>query len=1156
MTDQASSTLSIRAILRDEISKSLVGIRTKLVAVRDDFVKLGADVSPIAGRIAAGFAAVAAVAGFRASITAAKDAANAEARLLSALKGRREELEKIKGVALEIQGNSLFEDDELIAQAATLVAMGNAAGKIPDQLQAAVDVAAQFGLELNETVRAIGLFRSGEFGRLGQKVPILKKLKEEGKLASDGVRVLLEQFGGAAAAQAANDFGTIAKLQNEIGNESERIGDVLAKIQATVLKGILQSVKAIADALETPAGVAIVEGIASVAPQLTIASAAVGALIAGTAAWGLAIKPMLVGLKGVVKFLGSVLALSRAVLVPLAGWAGLILVADQVLSRVLLTQEEIAANGTFLAQAYDSVTGSSEELKDDASDIGAEIALWAAGLKAAFEIGGAALQSFIIEPFRNLSFSGAQESFERRMLEISTEAFDEITRTREDSDKKTLDGQRRRLAMVTLEQRAILDEIAAVKKLRAALGQIDDLREIDPDKLRELLQGADAATADALAEVIRGRIERAVDLGTVDAAKALELIQVIDTAAAERRVELARTAVRLAEEQASQAKDAVVEDAKGLDILKARDASLDEITAAIARQSDLHVEFNEKAQEALEAERELAIASADAAKAQERFAAATKKAADSVVQRAEEARKKLDDTIKRSTDLANTGTISESAAIEQQRQALERFAVVMARVRRELDAIAAKFPELAPEIAQARVELEKLNEGIDTLADTSNDFFGGFVEGLRAGSSQLNDLKELGREVGTDLADSIGEGVVDVFIRGRKTFGEWSRDVLLGIIELTAKFLAFKAITAALGIDSTSGLADGVAANVNVTAANVNVNGGSGGEAVAGVADALTGEEEGGFLSTITDGIGGAFDSIKEFLGFGAGDTAPAAGEESAGFLSSLGSFFGIGEEGSFLSSLTSSITGLFTGSGPLSFIGTALSGLGGALGTGGSALLSGLGTVGSGLAGVLGPALAPLTGGLSALLPAILPAIEPLISGLFSGLTDLLPTLLSGLTSFLPSLLSGGGLFEMLASFAPLLLLAEGGPVPGAWTGKDDRLIGVGGGEYVHPADTTQHYGLRAMDAIRRRLVPRHVLNAWSSGGIASIVSQSGFAEGGAVSRAGAGRRAEGDGQVVRAIIAPTEEGADALFRSGERPLMNFIGKHAKAIKSLLGQA
>lgn len=1258
MAETTTSTLSIRAILRDEISKGLEGIRGRLVGVKDQAVKLGAEFSPVLGKIAAGFAAVAAVAGFQSSIAAARDAVNAEARLLSALKGRREELERIKSVAEQIQNNSLFEDDELIAQAATLVAMGNAASKIPDQLQAAADVAAQFGLELNETVRAIGLFRTGEFGRLGTKVPILQKLKEEGRLATDGVSELLRLFGGAAAAQAANDFGTIAKLEHQIGNEAERIGSVLAKIQASVLRGILSTVQAIADALSSKAGTTIVEIIADAAPQLAVASAAIGAIVAGFVTWAAVGKPVIAAVSTIFKIvtgvggiLGTIVKTVVVVGARLFPWIAILSVVVKLLDGMLFTQEELAEKGGLIARGFQLAKDILAKIADFFSFIVEHASEIGVLLEASFEIAGAAFNRFVATPISDFfksfgevleavgsliantfklaiakgfeagfqlaipsgtnrilrdvlvgqfssiiggetgkiakaidddvsridkALSGAfadtkrsVEDFDADLQRIGSDAFDSIEAIGDAQRKADTDALNRaefRVLSLKSERDGILAEVDALRSLRAAIAQLDDLSAIDPDRLRGLLRTVDDSSGTALAEIVRSRINRAVELGTIDVTKALELIRVLEVSRAERNVELAQKKVDLARLEAESSKGILENALATAETMRAQGATQKEITDFLAKQGDLQAGSIEDQQALLDAERELAVATGDAAKAQERFAEATSKAAGTVLDRAQDARKELDQALKRSAELQKTGAISDATAVDQQRQALERFAAVMVKIRSELDAIKTKFPELGVEVDRVRAKIDDLEEGIQTLDASSDDFVGGFKEGLRQGASQLNDLKELGQETGKTLADALGEGVIDVFVRGRKTFREWVSDVLFGLAELFAKFAAFKAISAALDL-SGQGLADGVAANVNVTAAKVSVNGAGVESATAGVTDALTSDEEGGFLSTITSGISDAFSSIGDFFGFGGGgDTAAVPGEQEAGFLSKLGSFFGIGQEGSFISSITSGIAGLFTGGGPLSFLGTLGSGLVsggsallGGLGTVGSSALSGLGALGTGAMSLLGPALAPLTGGLSALLPAVMPMLSGLLEPLMSGLTSIIPQLLGPLlgsiTSFLPALLGGagfGGLFEGLLSLAPLLLLADGGPVPGPWTGRDDRVIGVGGEEYVHPAKATRYYGLAAMDAIRRRAIPREVFAAWSSGGIASIVAKGGFAEGGAVSRAGAHRRGEGD-QVVRAIIAPTEEGADALFKSGRRPLLDFISAHKSTIKTLL---
>lgn len=62
---------------------------------------------------------------------------------------------------------------------------------------------------------------------------------------------------------------------------------------------------------------------------------------------------------------------------------------------------------------------------------------------------------------------------------------------------------------------------------------------------------------------------------------------------------------------------------------------------------------------------------------------------------------------------------------------------------------------------------------------------------------------------------------------------------------------------------------------------------------------------------------------------------------------------------------------------------------------------------------------------------------------------------------------------------------MAAGGKVLG-WSPHpraDNIPINATAGEFMHPVDTVKHYGVRAMEAIRRKLVPRELLEQFASG-------------------------------------------------------------------------
>ena len=79
----------------------------------------------------------------------------------------------------------------------------------------------------------------------------------------------------------------------------------------------------------------------------------------------------------------------------------------------------------------------------------------------------------------------------------------------------------------------------------------------------------------------------------------------------------------------------------------------------------------------------------------------------------------------------------------------------------------------------------------------------------------------------------------------------------------------------------------------------------------------------------------------------------------------------------------------------------------------------------------------------------------------------------------------------------------ALGGLIPGSSPTKksDDKIVSVTSGEYIHPVDSVQHYGLGIMEAIRQKQIPRALLSNFS---IPALTRDNiAFAAGGLVTKA-----------------------------------------------------
>jgi hypothetical protein len=112
--------------------------------------------------------------------------------------------------------------------------------------------------------------------------------------------------------------------------------------------------------------------------------------------------------------------------------------------------------------------------------------------------------------------------------------------------------------------------------------------------------------------------------------------------------------------------------------------------------------------------------------------------------------------------------------------------------------------------------------------------------------------------------------------------------------------------------------------------------------------------------------------------------------------------------------------------------------------------------------------------------------------------------------------------------------------------------------GEYVHPVNTVKHYGVQAMEAIRRRAVPKSVLAGFASGGPVPAPASMRFANGGSVPGPDDAPATEGgNGASVTNVnlVDPSLMDQYLGTRAGERSVLNVISKNSFQVKQIMEQ-
>lgn len=232
-----------------------------------------------------------------ASLDAFDKQAKAEAQLRTALQGNKDAFESLTTAAQEFQEQTLFSNDDIIAQQAYLASLGLTESKINDVIRASMDLAAGTGQTLAFGVKNLAKTFSGLTGELGESIPALKNLTTEQLKAGEAVDVVAEAFNGQAKAAAEAGLGGVQQLKNSVGDLAKELGKALMPM----VNDLTDRVKVLVDGFKT----------------LTAAQMEMKVKIA---AWTAAIGPLLVGLSAVMtavqKLGGGLKWLARTIIVP------------------------------------------------------------------------------------------------------------------------------------------------------------------------------------------------------------------------------------------------------------------------------------------------------------------------------------------------------------------------------------------------------------------------------------------------------------------------------------------------------------------------------------------------------------------------------------------------------------------------------------------------------------------------------------------------------------------------------------------------------------------------------------------------------------------------------------------------------------------------
>lgn len=1017
--------VSIIAILKDGVSKVVPKITGSLDRIGKSglgIVSAFSRIGPILGLLGAGGGVLGTLSK---GLEEARQRSLAEERTLAALSGQRGALDQLKQQIASIPRIPGLDEDKLLDSAATLLNLGVAANKVGRALKAAVDTSAALGISIEQAVELVRAIETGGESRLIKRIPELRKLREEGRLAAEGIAAIEKAFGGSGENLANNVFAQIDAATERLNDQLSDLGDRFAK---TKLQGI------------------------------------------------------------------------------------------------------------------DFVTSVIKNFNTGLSLIG----------------GDAAPESPI-------------DALEKNVNAISN---------------------------LRIQVDGLSDSIEAAGNVSDAIDLTRGIRTLDRDAIRDAIKSIDPEIREPVQDIFSEQIKRAVQNDLISATQAIELQRGLSIDVLKQERSLIEDQIETSQRLADSASDRADEIERSL----AAQTSILEISTdpkAAARAANAAAEAAAELQKQKDALTEVVRLKEDQARINILIASGESKIAEmqqtlgeTLKDRAKDARQDLNNRLKEIESLVKTGGLSAGEGLLKQKQAVDEFNAKLGETVVKLQEIQDASNGTAIGIIKIQAEVEDLRKGVELLSDESDDFFAGFKEGMRQGTTQLDTLREAGIETGRTLTEALSDGVVDIFVRGKQTVREWASELLFSIAEILIKFAVMRSLSKGLeGTDFGAFLGFGTGSNtdggttasptqapantggaggnggggatvlgsssagiMNVTAATVNVNGGTGGVGITPGPGQGTGTTGGGFLESLLgfggdalgflrgtagEGIGGigsllsllgggatglaglttgSTDPLTQLLGLIAGGTGSAltglgggvgalgglVGGQNAGVFSMLGPLLGIGGAATAATTATTAapgIMGLLTGSGGAAALGTA------------------------------GVAAAPATFGLSLLLP-FLPQIFDLFGGLFGG---------GGQQQ------GGLGGFGALTSLLPLLFLEDGGLIPGPVSAKDNTLIGARTGEYVLTPEAVSHAGLDFVEAVNRRLIPKDFFRA-SPRAVSTSTVRSNHASGGLVGRGRGGR-----GMPVAAMVADDRSLERQLAR-GRKALQREFETHGSDYRRHLG--
>ena len=130
-------------------------------------------------------------------------------------------------------------DEQVIATQTLLANMGQTPAEIERVTRAAADLSAAFGIDLDSAAAALARSLEGNGRALAQLIPEIKNLEAAALKAGEGLKIVEERTGGAAAAELNTFTGAVGQLGKALAELAEAAATPVVESQALV--GVIQA---------------------------------------------------------------------------------------------------------------------------------------------------------------------------------------------------------------------------------------------------------------------------------------------------------------------------------------------------------------------------------------------------------------------------------------------------------------------------------------------------------------------------------------------------------------------------------------------------------------------------------------------------------------------------------------------------------------------------------------------------------------------------------------------------------------------------------------------------------------------------------------------------------------------------------------------------